>query len=58
MIIIAPPTNSATANCHPNISHKTIPSSMTKFVLANIKTIDVVKSAPLINIDRPRADAA
>jgi len=27
-------------------------------VLANIKTIDVVKSAPLINIDRPRADAA
>ena len=58
IIMIVPPINSAIANCHPSISHKTIPSSITRFVLANIKTIDVVKSAPLRKIERPSADAA
>ena len=41
-----PPTNSAAANCHPRRVHITNPSSKTRLVLANIKTIAVVKSAP------------
>ena len=45
-IINAPPINSAAANCHPISTHKTSPSSMTRFVLANINTIAAVKSAP------------
>ena len=45
--MIAPPTNSATANCQPSKVHMTSPSSKTKLVLANMKTIAVVKSAPL-----------
>ena len=46
-IMMAPPTNSANANCHPMRIHRTRPSSITKLVLANIKIIEVVKSAPL-----------
>jgi hypothetical protein len=45
-IMTNPPTNSATANCHPRSVHSTSPSSITRFVLANMKTIAVVKSAP------------
>ena len=48
-IIIAPPTNSANANCHPIMIQRTRPSSITKFVLANIKTIEDVKFAPFEN---------
>ena len=45
--MINPPINSAAANCQPRSVHMTSPSSKTKLVLANIKTIAVVKSAPL-----------
>ena len=45
-IMMNPPTNSAAANCHPINVHITRPNSKTKLVLANIKTIEVVKSAP------------
>ena len=48
-IITVPPTNSATANCQPIKIQITIPSSITKFVEAKAKIIDVVKSAPLKN---------
>ncbi len=44
--MIAPPTNSASANCQPISSHSTMPSSTTRLVLATMKTIDDVKSAP------------
>jgi hypothetical protein len=47
--MIAPPKNSATANCQPIIIQSTRPSSITKFVLANMKTIEEVKFAPLEN---------
>ncbi|CAB4905586.1 unannotated protein [freshwater metagenome] len=43
-----PPMSSARANCHPIKIQRTIPMSMTKFVLANIKTIEAVKFAPLL----------
>ena len=49
VIITAPPTNSATANCQPIKIQITKPSSITKLVLANIKIIEAVKSAPLAN---------
>ena len=49
VIITAPPTNSAAANCQPIRIQITKPSSITKFVLANIKIIDAVKSAPRAN---------
>jgi len=48
-IMRKPPRNSATANCQPMSSHSTIPSSTTRFVLANMNTIDDVKSAPRAN---------
>ena len=57
-IMIAPPTNSASANCHPISSHNTMPSSTTRLVEANMKTIDVVKSAPRANSDLLNAAAA
>ncbi len=58
MIMMAPPTNSASANCQPMSSHRMIPSSSTRLVLANMKTIDAVKSAPRWNSDFDRALAA
>ena len=56
--MIAPPTNSATANCQPISNHMTMPSSTTKFVLAIMKIMALVKSAPLENSDFARALAA
>ncbi len=56
--MIAPPTNSAAANCQPISRIKTRPSSMTRFVDANMKIIDVTKSAPFWNSDFAIAAAA
>ncbi len=47
--MIAPPPNSASANCQPISSHNTIPNSTTRFVEAIMNTIDAVKSAPRAN---------
>ena len=38
-IMMMPPTNSLTANCHPISTTSTIPSSMTRLVEANMKTM-------------------
>ncbi len=57
-IMMAPPTNSARANCQPSSSHSTMPSSTTRLVEANMNTIEVVKSAPRANSDLASADAA
>ncbi len=46
-IITTPPKSSATANSHPSSAQMASPRSKTRFVLANMKTIEVVKSAPL-----------
>jgi hypothetical protein len=56
--MIAPPTNSASANCHPISSHSTMPISITRFVEATMKTIAAVKSAPRANKLFARADDA
>ncbi len=56
--MIAPPTNSLAANCQPMSTTRTMPSSTTRFVEANMKTIEVTKSAPLANSDLAIADAA
>ena len=57
-IMIAPPTNSASANCQPISSHSTIPSSTTRFVEAIMNTIAAVKSAPRANRLLASADEA
>ena len=57
-IMMAPPTNSAAANCHPISSHRIAPSSSTRFVLANMNTIALVKSAPRWKSDFASALAA
>ncbi len=56
--MIDPPTNSAAMNCQPIKTTSTIPSSMTRFVEANMKTIDETKSAPLRKSDFAIAEAA
>lgn len=56
--MIPPPTNSATANCQPISTHNTIPSSTTRFVEANMNTIELTKSAPRWNSVFAIADAA
>ena len=56
--MIGPPTNSASANCQPISTSSTMPSSMTRFVDANMKIIAVVKSAPFWNSDFAIAVAA
>jgi hypothetical protein len=56
--MIAPPTYSATANCQPISTIRMTPSSITRFVDANMKIIDVTKSAPLVNSDFAIAEAA
>ena len=56
--MMAPPTNSLTANCQPISTTSTMPSSTTRFVEANMKTIAATKSAPLANRDLAIADAA
>ncbi len=37
--MMKPPTNSLTANCHPISTMRTIPSSMTRLVEANMNTM-------------------
>ncbi len=56
--MMGPPTNSATANCHPSKTRIMMPSSTTRFVEATMKIIELVKSAPLTNKDFDIADAA
>ena len=58
MIMIGPPTNSAAANCQPIRTIRTMPSSITRLVDANMKIIAVTKSAPFWNSDLPIAVAA
>ena len=58
MIMIGPPTNSATANCQPRRTSITRPSSTTRLVDETMKTIAVVKSAPLATNDFAIAEAA
>ena len=53
-----PPTNSLTANCHPINTTRTIPSSMTRLVDANMNTQTATKSAPLTKRDLAMAVAA
>ena len=55
---MAPPTNSAATNCQPINTASTTPSSTTRFVEANMKTIDATKSAPFWNSDLAVAEAA
>ncbi len=56
--MIGPPMNSAAANCQPIRMKRTIPSSRTRLVEANMKTIAVKKSAPLLKSDFAMAAAA
>ena len=56
--MIGPPTNSAAANCQPISTTSTMPSSITRFVEANMNTIAETKSAPFWNSDFAIADAA
>ena len=56
--MIAPPTNSASANSQPSSTQITIPSSTTRFVDANMKTIELTKSAPRWKSVFAIADAA
>ena len=57
-IITGPPTNSPSTNCQPSSNAITIPSSKTRFVEANSKTIAAVKSAPRLNSERASATDA
>ncbi len=56
--MMMPPTNSLTANCQPTKTARTIPSSTTRLVDANMKTLAETKSAPFTNRDFDIADAA
>ncbi len=56
--MIPPPTNSASANCQPIKTQRTIPSSITRFVDANMKTRELTKSAPRWKSVFAIADAA
>ena len=47
--MMAPPMNSAAANCQPSNSQMTMPSSTTRLVEAIMKIMDAVKSAPRAN---------
>src|SRR5712692_1349130 len=44
-IISSPPANSAATNCHPSSTSRTMPSSKTRFVLANSKRIALARVA-------------
>ena len=50
-----PPTHSASVNCQPSSSHKTTPSSITRFVDENRNASDGTSAAPLAKIDRVTA---
>ena len=56
--MMMPPTNSLTANCQPMSTTSTMPSSMTRLVEANMKTMAATKSAPFTKSDLAMADAA
>jgi hypothetical protein len=56
--MIAPPMNSAAANCQPISSHSTMPSSSTRFVEANMNACAAVKSAPRAKSVLASAEAA
>jgi hypothetical protein len=53
-----PPTNSPRVNCQPSMMAMMIPSSITRLVEANSKTMAAVKLAPLRKMERARATAA
>jgi hypothetical protein len=57
-IITRPPTYSATVNCQPSSTHRTRPSSQTRFVEANWKASVATADAPFWKIDLPIATAA
>ena len=56
--MIGPPTNSAAANCQLSRITRTMPSSRTRLVEANMNTMAVRKSAPFWNSDLAMAVAA
>ncbi len=56
--MIGPPTNSAAVNCHPISTASTMPSSITRLVEANMKTMADMKSAPFWKRDLAIAAAA
>ncbi len=56
--MMMPPANSLTANCQPISTTRTMPSSMTRLVEANMNTIAATKSAPLETRDLAIAVAA
>jgi hypothetical protein len=56
--MMAPPTNSAATNCQPIKTARTTPSSTTRFVEANMNTIEETKSAPFWNSDLAVEEAA
>ena len=56
--MMAPPTNSLTANCQPMRTRSTMPSSITRLVEANMNTHAATKSAPLAKSDLAIAEAA
>lgn len=47
MIMIGPPMNSASVNCHPIVRARMSPSSITRLVDATSNAIAAVKFAPL-----------
>ena len=57
-IRIRPPTSSASVNCQPRKIQITIPSSKTRFVEANWKTIAEARLAPFWKSDFAIATAA
>ena len=57
-IITRPPTYSASANCQPISTHRTSPSSHTRFVDANWKARVDEAEAPFWKSDLPIATAA
>src|SRR5205085_2100030 len=57
-IMSGPPTNSPSVNCQPRTSAIRIPSSATRFVEANSKAVEAVKSAPRRKSERASATAA
>ena len=56
--MMTPPMNSLAANCHPINTTSTMPSSITRLVDANMKTLAETKSAPLTKSDFDMAEAA
>ena len=57
-IITRPPMYSASANCHPISTHRTSPSSHTRFVDANWNASADTADAPFWKSDLPIATAA